>query len=183
VVAARHEEQREPHGTDDGGACEHEPPAPLRHQAHVEQERERTADGEDGEQERPGDGVPVPELVHRVRAEEREVRERRERAGSGGGERAPREQHVVVARATVRVPGGGDREPEPGDEGDEQDRREQRRAVADLGLRVRPGGEEPEHRARQRLQHHRGHHRGGARHEVPVARGPMAQGVQHRRRG
>ena len=42
-----------------------------------------------------------------------------------------------------RVPGGGDRLAEAGDEADEQDRREERGGVADVGLVVRAGGDQP----------------------------------------
>ena len=69
------EQEREASDGDDGGAGEDEPPAALRHQPNVEQQRQGRADAQEDEERGTEAAVPVAQLVHRGRAHDQEVRD------------------------------------------------------------------------------------------------------------
>jgi hypothetical protein len=127
--------------------------------------------------------VPLAQLVHRRRAHDDQVAEADDHGRDRGGERAPREDHVVVPRSPGGVPRHRHRLPEPGHERDEQHRREQRRRVPDVRLGVDARRDEPEQRAGHGLHPCREHEGDRAREEMAVPRGPSAQAVQHRGEG
>ena len=128
---------------------QHEAPAALGHEA-TSSSRERAVPTT-GTRREPGRGTRTSRAARPPPGAHDQQVTGRERHPPRRGAGAPDEEHVVVPAATGGEAGGGDRLAEPGHEGHEQHRGEQRGGVADVGLVVDAGGDQPEQRAGEGL--------------------------------
>ena len=114
------QQQREAGDADDRRPGQHQAPAPLGHQAHVEQQGQGVPTQRNTKSAGPSAPCQLAELVHGGRADHHEVGDRHQRRRDRRRQRAPGVEHVVVTGAPGGVAGRRDRLAQPGDEGDEE---------------------------------------------------------------
>ena len=166
---------------DEHGAGEHEPPPALRHEAHVEQQRERAADGQERRTAAgPPTGCQSRQLVRRRRAARARGRPIEPTTRRRRPSRVPPTRTARGRRASGRWRSGPWPPGSPRPATKATNRTEVNRAVAwptsvwwSMRAAISQDG-----RAGQGLEHDGGDDGRGPREEVAVVRGPVPQAVQ-----